>query len=355
MDAESQFQGLWDSGAFDPKGIPPREEGGQDHQQQQSQQQGSQEGAQDDGAQRKGQENVEGQEGQEGQQQRQQDDNNTPTYSSLSELLTAHKIDPESVMGLHVTAKIDGKETQVPLADVLKSYQLEGHVNNKSIELSNLRTSFEKEQTEWRQAQEQVYRQHQAMGNLALNMLNQEFQNVDWNALRANNPGEYAALYTQYQQRGQQIQNYLAAINEAQRQEAQQQQQRQQQEMQQALQGEREKLFTAIPEWRNEATFHQDRDVMSQYARSLGFKDAELNQIYDHRYMQVLHDAARYRALQAAKPEVLKQVRQAPKVVAPGSRTNANPNDARRQAVIDRFNRNPRDDDAAAALFDMIG
>jgi hypothetical protein len=286
----------------------------------------------------------------EGQQSQEGAETDAPAYASLNELLTAHKIDPESVMALHVTAKIDGKETQVPLADVLKSYQLEGHVNNKSIELSNQRTQFEQERQAARQLLQQQHQQNTALGNLAMQQLTHDYQRVDWNGLRANNPAEYAALQAEFQQRQGQIQGYLQAVNQAAAEEAQ----RQQQNLQQAIQGEREKLQAAIPEWRNEEAFTKDREVISQYARSLGFQDAELSQIFDHRYMRVLHDAARFRALQAATPQALKQVRQAPPMAKPGSRTDTNPTAAKRQQVMDRLGRNPRDQDAQAAAFELF-
>lgn len=336
---EDQFQGLWDSGAFDPAGIPPKEPGGQEHEAS-----AGQERAQGDD------DRLQGQDQEQGTQEQEGTEKDAPTYASLNEMLAAHKIDPESVMGLHVTAKIDGVETQVPLSDVLKSYQLEGHVNNKSIELSNQRNAFEQE----RQAAQTMFRQqiqqNTTLGNLAMQMLTHEYQQVDWNALRAQNPAEFAALNAEFQQRQGQIQNYLQAVNQA----AVQEQQQQQMSLQQAIKGENEKLMGAIPEWRNQETFSKDTNAMKTYARSLGFQDAELNQIFDHRYMRVLHDAARYQALQAAKPEALKQVRQAPKVVAPGSRVERNPQDASRQAAIDRFNRNPRDMDAQAAVFGFL-
>lgn len=341
LDTEGQFQGLWDSGAFDPKGIPPREEGGQEHEASSA----GQERTQGDDAPNQGQRTDEGNGEQEGAQDQ------PTTYASLNDLLTAHKIDPESVMGLHVTTKVDGVETQVPLSDVLKSYQLEGHVNNKSIELSTQKSQFEQERTAARTLFQQQIQQNGALGNLAMQMLTHEYQKVDWNGLRANNPAEFAAMDAEFRQRHGQIQNYLQAVQQQSQMDAQQQQQ----SMQQAIAGEREKLVSAVPEWRNTETFTKDREAMSQYARSLGFQDAELSQIFDHRYMRVLHDAARYQALQAARPEALKQVRQAPKVVAPGSRVEKNPNDARRTAAIDRFNRNPHDIDAQAAVFDMLG
>jgi hypothetical protein len=273
-----------------------------------------------------------------------------PQYSSLNEMLAAHKIDPESVMGLHVTAKIDGKEMQVPLADVLKSYQLEGHVNNKSIEVSNQKAALEQERQQWQQATQQALHQHQAMGNLALQMLNHDYQKIDWNSLRVNNPAEFAALQTEFGQRQQQIQGFLQQVDQAKQHETIQQQQARQQ----ALAQENDKLLSARSEWRDPQAFSKARDQIAQYARSVGFQDAELSQIFDHRIMLVLDDAARYRALQAATPQALKQVRQAPPMAKPGSRVDSNPSVAKRQQVMDRLGRNPRDQDAQADAFEFF-
>ncbi|MBR8343068.1 hypothetical protein KDX40_04860 [Burkholderia ambifaria] len=344
VDTESAFQGLWDSGAFDPNGIPPKEgnEGTG------TAAQNAQQGAQAVDAQGQAQQQAEGEQGQEGQQAQQQEE--APAYESLDALLTALKVDPTSALKLNVTTKIDGVETKVPLEQVLKSYQLEGHVNNKSIELSNQRVQFEQQQNAWRQANQQAIQQHQQMANVAMQMLNHDFNRIDWNTLRAQNPAEFAALQAEFGQRQQQIQGFLQNVQMQQQQEAQQQQFVQQQTLAQ----EHAKLMQAVPEWRDPATFAKSRDQISQYARNVGFQDAELNQIFDHRYMRILHDAARYQALQAAAPQALRQVRQAPTMVAPGSRTEVNPTDARRQAAVDRFNRNPRDEDAQAAVFSLF-
>jgi hypothetical protein len=279
----------------------------------------------------------------------------TPSYQSLDEMLTALKVDPLSVRALPVTVKIDGVEKAVPLEDVIKSFQLEGHVNNKSIELSNLKTQFEQERQAVRQLAQQQVQQNQAMGNMAMQMLNHDFQKVDWNALRQQNPAEYAALHAEFGQRQNQIQNLLQTVQNQTAQEAQLQQQAQAQSQSQQLIAESERLMGARPEWRDQAAFAKDKEMIAQYARTTGFKDAELNQIFDHRYMLILHDAARYQALQAASPQVLKQVRQAPPMAKPGSRSNTNPDEARRNSAIERFNRNPRDQDAQAAMFDVLG
>lgn len=337
---EAGFQGLWESGAFDPNGVPPKE----GNESTQNAPAANDPPAPDEP--RLGDDPP----AFDPAEANPQDPENAPTYESLDALLTSLKIDPTSARTLSVPVKIDGVETQVPLQDVIKSFQLEGHVNNKSIELSNQKTQFEQERTNWQQATQQALQQHQAMGNLALQMLNHDFSRVDWNALRAQNPAEFAALQAEYGQRQQQIQGFLQQVNHQQQQEAAVQQQ----SMQQAIAQERERMLAANPEWADPKAFTQARETMVNYARSLGFKDAELNQIFDHRYMRILHDAARYQGLQAAKPEALKQVRQAPPMAKPGSRTDTNPNDARRSAAIDRFNRNPRDEDAQAAVFSLF-
>lgn len=344
---ESAFQSLYDNGAFQPStnSNDPEER-------ERVAQQADQNGAQQGGATSQGQQTPEGEQGQQGAQQAAQEGNGeqTPTYSSLDELLTSLKVDPASAKSLPVTVKIDGVETQVPLEQVLKSYQLEGHVNNKSIEVSNQRAALEQERTNWRQATQQALHQHQAMGQLALQMLNHDFSKIDWNGLRQANPAEFAALQSEFQQRQGQIQQFIGQVQQQQAQA----QHEQQQAMQQNLAAEREKLHQAIPEWRDPAAFEKDRQQISQYARNRGFQDAELNQIFDHRYMLILRDAARYQELQANTPQVLKQVRQAPPAAAPGPRTNANPNDARRSAAIERFNKNPYDEDAQAAVFSLF-
>jgi hypothetical protein len=192
--------------------------------------------------------------------------------------------------------------------------------------------------------------QHQQMASVAMQMLNHDFSKVDWNTLRIQNPAEFAALQAEFHQRQGQIQNFLGQVQQQAALEAEQQQQ----SMRALVAQEQQKLFDAVPEWRSAETFSKDREAMTKYARSLGFQDAELGQIFDHRYMRVLHDAARYQALQAASPEALKKVRQAPPMAAPGSRTDVNPKEAQKRNALERLNRNPNDIDAQAAAFDFF-
>jgi hypothetical protein len=325
LDQEDQFQSLFDAGAFEP---PKQTEVTE---QSQEEPQDEQPKLDNDG--------VEGDAAEE-----------EVSYSSLNDLLTAHKIDPESVKSLPVTVKIDGQEKQVPLSDVIKSFQLEGHVNNKSIELSEARRNFEAEQQAARELVKQQIAQNQQLGNLAQQQLNWEYNQVDWNSLRVTNPAEFAAKMAEFQQRNNQIQGYMQQLTQQQQLEEQQRAK----ESEALVSQERQRMLDAVPAWNDPSTFAKDREQMVRVGRELGFTDAELGKITDHRQMRILHMAAQYQALQANKPAALKKVREAPAMAKPGTRTNTDPSQVKRQQVIERFNKNPRDQDAAAAMFELF-
>ena len=273
-----------------------------------------------------------------------------PEYANLEDYLTKSKLDRDSFMDLPARVKVDGQESDVPLKDILKAYQLEQHVQQKSISLAEKQKAWEAEQTQAKAQLKQYLDDAQTLGNLAHQQLLSEFQGIDWNNLRATNPTEWAVRNTEFQQRANAIQNHLAQIKQKQDVLAQEQEQARIK----ALATERDKMYEARPDWRDDKIFQAARSEMSSYARSKGFTDAELGSIYDHRYMQVLHDAARYAALQAKAPEVAKRVRTAPKAATPGARITRDPQAVAAQQIKERFMKNPRDADAQAAWAEVL-
>lgn len=329
-DPEAQFQGLWDSGAFEPEQQPQPEQEPEPEKAEESPE-NEQEQAE------------EGEDPEKDEPEKEEPE----TYEDLDDFLTSNELNPEDFRSLNVTVKIDGQEQKVPLSDVIKSYQLEGHVNNKSIELSNKQREFEQE----RQTKLQEFSKHienaETASQYLVQKLQQDFSSVNWDQLRQEDPAEAASRWQEFQQREREIIQFNQQVEQA----KQQQQQAQQEELQRVSQAEREKMLDARPEWRDTDAFRKDASTISEYAKNLGFSDAELNQIVDHRVMLMLHDAARYQALQAAKPTATKRVRQAPKVVKAGTRTNRNPQEVARQTAKERFLKNPSDHRAQEDYF----
>ena len=272
------------------------------------------------------------------------------SWESLDKFIEDHQLDPEQFKAIPVAVKIDGETKTVPLSDVIKSYQLEGHVNNKSMELSNARRQFEQEQEQTRASIRAQVERNEVLGNLAMQQLNVDFQRVNWQELRATDPGQYAALFADFQQRQNAIGQYMANVQQS----KQADQQRQQNELAQRGQKELQQLVEMRPTWRDPAVFTKDRDQFTAYAKNYGFTDAELNSIVDHRFLLILDEAARYRALQASKPAATKLVREAPQMAKPGTRTSRDPAQVARQNALERLGRNPRDIDSQAAYFETL-
>lgn len=273
-----------------------------------------------------------------------------PEYANLEDYLAKANLDKDSFYDLPARVRVDGKESDVPLKDILKAYQLEQHFQQKSISLAEKQKQWEAEQAQAKSQWQARLKDAETLGNMAHAQLLDEFKGIDWNSLRINNPTEWAVRNTEFQQRANAIQNHLAQVKAQQDQLAQEQEQTRVKQ----LQTEREKMYDARPDWRDAKVFDAARSEMQSYARSRGFTDAELSAIFDHRYMQVLHDAARYAALQAKAPEVAKRVRTAPKAATPGARITRDPRAVAAQQAKERFQKNPRDADAQAAYFDTL-
>lgn len=272
-------------------------------------------------------------------------------YASLDEFLADAKIDAESFRELPIEVKVGGEAKSIPLRDVIKGYQLEQHSQLKSLQLSEEKRGFEQEQTTVRTMLRQQADQSVALFKLAEDQLLADFKQINWQALEANDPGRAALLYNQFQARQTQISAHLQQLNTSRETEAK----RAQEDHARTLPQEKEKLLQAVPEWKDPARFKVDRQSMLDYGKTRGFSDVELSTLTDHRFVQVLHDAARFRANQDAKPAVLNKVRTAPQMVKSGARQERNPQAVRSQQVKEAFyGRGARNDDVAAAYFDTL-
>lgn len=273
-----------------------------------------------------------------------------PDYASLEDYLSKSNVEAASFYELPVTVKIDGETKQVKLSDVVKSYQLEGHVHAKSAAVAEQQRAFEAQRIQASQEIGQRIAAADTMAKMLRQQLLGEHASIDWNRLRTEDPVQWSVKSQEFNMRASQIDAHMAEVQRAQ----QWQQQQQQEQMAKALPMEQERMYAAHPEWRDPQQFSKARDVMSDYARKIGFGDAELSSIFDSRYMLVLHDAARYAALQASSPQAVKRVRTAPIAAQPGARTQRDPNAVARTQAKESFQKNRRDVDAQARYFSTL-
>ena len=212
---------------------------------------------------------------------------------------------------------VDGETKAVPLSELTKSYQLQGHVNNKSIALEEERKQFNVQiETASTHISEKV-KSLDALGQVLEDQLLGEYDSIDWDRLRNENPAEWTALRHDYSERAQKIQEARQYIV-SQASEAQQGQQRSNTAAQQAYLAEQSKLMMADnPTWSDPKARQAGQAEIRSYLSGEGYSDAEMEFLTDHRQMRIIQDAMAYR--NGAKSAAKKQVKDVPRFQKPGA------------------------------------
>ena len=120
-----------------------------------------------------------------------------------------------------------------------------------------------------------------------------------------------------------QYQQTLQAIEAEQHQLTQKRSQEMQAQARKQAEAAVEALETKIPGWNNDLY----GKVLKGAVKDYGFKQQEVNAITDHRAIEVLHDALKWREFQAAKPKTVEKrvAANVPKVQKPGTVEKADP------------------------------
>lgn len=164
-----------------------------------------------------------------------------------------------------------------------------------------------------------------------------QYEQIDWQALAEKDPAQAQKLHFAYQQLQRDAQVKWHALQEGQSQAEQLSQQQRQQLLAQAEQD----LKARLPEFGPQLA----AKIVEASKAAYGFSAEELEGLTDARHVHVLHDAMKWRELQAAKPKAMRAVAEAPRAIKPAAqprRTN--------QAASDRLRKTGRTEDLAAFL-----
>ena len=271
---------------------------------------------------------------------------------SLNELAEGLGWDLDKVLDLEASTKISGKDGKVRLRDLLKSHQLEGHLNQGLMKLAEERKAFEGETTrKVQEMQARVGQLSQAV-TLAQKILDGEFADVNWPELQRTDPAAFQAKYGAYKMRFDGIQQLnQMAMQETERKQAEQQ------AAQQAYLAEQQTLLDSkLPEWSDKGKREKDvTEMVAIGSDAYGFTEQEVRTCADHRMILLLRDAAKWQKLQKSKPATLQKVRAAPKLIRPGSSQSRTAQDGL-QYTKDRENlrRTGRPQDAVPALKKLL-
>lgn len=230
------------------------------------------------------------------------------TTSDLAKLLgideTALDLDEDGTVKLKT--KVDGKEGAAKLAEVLKSYQLQEHVDRKSRDAAEKEKALQARQQEAEQQYAQRLQYAENLAKVSYQQLMAEFQSVDWKTLEQSDPGA-AALY---RQKFQERQASLAGVFQTIQSERTQDQQK-------AESRERAKLPELIPEWKDGAVAERERQEILSWLPKSGLDPTELD-MNKASTIALVRKVMLADKLASQKPAIEAKVRQAPKLVKPG-------------------------------------
>lgn len=265
-------------------------------------------------------------------------------------------VDEDGTVSLRT--KVDGEVGKVKVQDLIRAYQTDAHVTRKSQALSEERKAFETAVAEKSQEIQTRITEVSSAVQLLESQLTHEYQSIDWAGLKATDPGRWAVVRQEFQDR-------VAAINAAKQKafgvlqtQVQEQQQRQETARLSRLQREAESLRTKLPEWNDPEVAQKQHSAMSEFlATSYGFDPGDINGVEDHRLILLAQDAMKYRQGLKAGAEAVKKVVSLPRLQKPGvQRVNAEA--AAKQAVqqkkIVRLRQTGSTADLASLLADRI-
>jgi hypothetical protein len=207
--------------------------------------------------------------------------------------------------------KVDNEELEVDLDELIKGYSRTSDYTKKTQNLAEQRKAVESERTKIEEAAKLRDTYAQRL-QVIEQMLTQPTE--DLTALKDSDPVGYAIKVAENMEREKQ----LAAVR-AERESVQAKQVAENQERLKAhIAQEAERLRSAIPEFSDEVKGEVIRKEIRDYAKSVGWSDQELSQVYDHRAVLTLYRAMQFEKLQKSKPAVQKRVAEAPKSLTPG-------------------------------------
>jgi hypothetical protein len=192
------------------------------------------------------------------------------------------------------TVKIDGKDEQVPLKELLAGYSRTADYHRKTEALAEERKSFSGER-------EQVQQERGLYAQLLpalVQQLQQALPQAPDPALRDADPLEYMLRKEQYEEQMQRIwaaQSEMERVTQAQEQEALTAFQAQ---VQEAF----KKLPDLVPEWKDPKVYEQERPKLRAFLKKAGYSDQEINGASDPRALALARKAWRYEQLTARKP-----------------------------------------------------
>ena len=238
--------------------------------------------------------------------------------------------------------KVDNEEVEVTLEELQQGYSRTKDYTKKTQALAETRKAVEAERARIEEAK-QLRDTYAQRLEVIEKLLAQDQGEENLAELRDSDPIGYAIKIAERSEKEKQLQ----AVRAEKQKIAQQQEADRQQALQSHLQQEAVKLREMIPEFKDEAKAEIARKDIRTYAKSVGFSDEELSQVYDSRAVKTLYNAMMYEKLMKGKTDAVKKVQSAPKVLKAGNGGQVNAENDATKRQMQKLKQTGKKSDAA--------
>lgn len=209
--------------------------------------------------------------------------------------------------------QLDVNGEKVSIASLHKGNLRESDYTKKTMSLAEERKAFESQRDAKLNAWEQEIQVGAQLIGASEQVLMNEYNAVNWQELKDDDPNEFVVKRQEFNERYQQIQNLKYHAN----QQYQKLQQEREEEIKQKAPKEYEALVNKIPAWTDTSVAEKEGQALTKYLMQGGYSSDELAKMYDHRAYVNAYKAMKYDELKAKAPEAKEKLKKVPKVLKP--------------------------------------
>ena len=252
--------------------------------------------------------------------------------------------------------KVDGQLDKVNLNTLIKERQLEAHTTRKSQQLAEQMRAFEAQKQEAVAEFQRKTTELTAVMKIAEDQLTREYNSIDWDALRRQDPAEWTAKRQEFADRVQSFNAAKAKAYENVQQQAAEVEQENQTKREAYLQKQAEAVVEKLPEWKDPQVATREFEKLSSFLSSTyGFEPQDISRVEDHRTLLLAMDAMKYRQSQEKISKATKRVVNLPKIQKPGAKMSAQAANRQKQNEKRiRLKQTGNVKDAAAIIYDRM-
>lgn len=202
--------------------------------------------------------------------------------------------DDGNFVGVKIT--VDGKNELVPLTELKNGYQFSKANTQRAQALAEERKQLEEVKATVTGEYTKKLQNALKLNELLASKFLDDYNSIDWNRLRAEMPGEYAALQRDYDAKRSELQAVFTAIETEYAESSKKQAIESQQKFNLHLSKQAELVISNNPDWKDIEKFKSAMSDMTAFiGEAYGFTPDEFSSVYDARLIELVKDAMAYR------------------------------------------------------------